>query len=412
MECPAFDARRDAREEASGAPQTPIVYALGEASNVWDVDGNRYVDLAAGFGALVLGHSPTVVREAVVAQETKLGLALGDVYASDVKVELCERLAALFPEPARVMLGLSGADALTAALKTVALTGKSRVVAFEGSYHGLLYGPLAACGLGAGFRAPFREHTGDWVTFEPYPSTSQIAGRVLASLRAFATTEDGRRTGAVLIEPVLGRGGIVEAAPGFLRDLRALADELGWLLVADEIFTGFRGGALSLTLAAGIVPDVLCLGKGLGAGEAISAIVARDAVMKAWGAHGGTAIHTATHFGSPPVCAAALAVLGAFADGTLYATSERTGAIFQAELEKVLRGKNVAVRRRGLMIGLDFGSSARALATSRKLLERGYIVVGGGADGASFTLTPALTIAPELLAGFATALGQVLEASS
>ncbi|MEO8875909.1 MAG: aminotransferase class III-fold pyridoxal phosphate-dependent enzyme, partial [Polyangiaceae bacterium] len=109
-ECPAFDARRDAREETSGVEQAPVVYARGAGANVFDVDGNRYVDLVAGFGALIFGHSPSAVKKAVSAQEEKLSLALGDVYASDVKVELCERLAAIFPEPgARVMLGLSGA---------------------------------------------------------------------------------------------------------------------------------------------------------------------------------------------------------------------------------------------------------------------------------------------------------------
>jgi 4-aminobutyrate aminotransferase / (S)-3-amino-2-methylpropionate transaminase / 5-aminovalerate transaminase len=412
-ECPAFDARREAREEASGASQSPIVYARGEGANVFDVDGNRYVDLVAGFGALIFGHSPDAVKTAVLAQDETLLLALGDVYASDVKIDLCERLAAIFPEPgARVMLGLSGADALTAALKTVALTGRPRVVAFHGSYHGLSHGPLAACGLAPGFRTPFEGQTGEWVTFEPYPSDREIANRVLEDLRALAEREkDHPLTGAVLIEPVLGRGGVVELAPNFMKELRTLCDETGWLLVSDEIFTGCgRGGAISLTLKQLILPDILCLGKGLGAGIPISAMIGRAHVMELWGAHHGTAIHTATHFGAPGNCAAALVVLGALqdVDRKILSRVNDVGAKFKSALVAATKGR-VDIRQRGLMIGVGLGGAPRALAVMRALLERGYIVLTGGPSSTVLTLTPPLDIEEELLFAFATALGEVLE---
>src|SRR5690349_1950225 len=162
VESPAFDARRVHREESSGQDHSPIVYARGEGSNVFDVDDNRYVDLSAGFGALILGHPPNAASRAAIAEEEKLSLALGDVYASEPKIALCEALSALFPEKgARVMLGLSGADAIGAALKSSLLaTKKPRVVAFEGSYHGLAYGPLAALGFAPSFREPFVPHLG------------------------------------------------------------------------------------------------------------------------------------------------------------------------------------------------------------------------------------------------------------
>ena len=116
VESPAFDARRETRARQSGAEQSPIVYERGEGSNVVDVDGNVYVDLAAGFGALLLGHVPSRIAAAVAAQEQRMWLALGDVYAAESKVLLCERLAKLYPAPgARVMLGSTGADAVTAA---------------------------------------------------------------------------------------------------------------------------------------------------------------------------------------------------------------------------------------------------------------------------------------------------------
>ncbi|MEO7109754.1 MAG: aspartate aminotransferase family protein [Polyangiaceae bacterium] len=411
-ECPAFDARRSTREELSGADQSPIVYAQGSGANVFDVDGNRYVDLVAGFGALIFGYSPSAVKMAVSAQEEKLSLALGDVYASDVKVALCEKLAAIFPEPgARVMLGMSGADALTAALKTVALSGRPRVVAFRGSYHGLSHGPLAACGLSPGFREPFAAQTGEWVTFEDFPSDAATALSVLSNLRALAEREKANpKTGAVLIEPVLGRGGIISLAPNFLKELRALCDEAGWLLIADEIFTGSgRGGALSLTLKELILPDILCLGKGLGAGIPISAMIGRAHVMDRWGAHHGTAIHTATHFGSPIACAAALTVLNMLDDGKIFSRVNETGAAFKGALIRETRNHHAEIRQHGMMIGVGLGNAPRALAVTRSLLERGYIVLTGGISGDALTLTPSLDIEENLLLDFATALAEVLE---
>ncbi|HEX4445276.1 MAG TPA: aminotransferase class III-fold pyridoxal phosphate-dependent enzyme, partial [Polyangiaceae bacterium] len=311
IESPAFDARREDRARKSGADQTPIVYAEGEGANVVDVDGNRYVDLTAGFGALVLGHRPAAVADAIDAQARRMWLALGDVYAAEPKLTLCERLVRLLPSPgARVMLGLTGADAVTAALKSAVLaTGRPGVVAFEGAYHGLSYGPLAACGLHPTFREPFAAQLNEHVVFAPYPGDAASLGSTLDAVeRALAT----RAVGAVLVEPILGRGGCVVPPPAFLPAMREACTRAGALLVCDEIWTGLgRSGAMVASVAAGVVPDLVCLGKGLGAGYPISACIGTDAVMASWGAHGGTTLHTATHFGSPIACAAALATLDA-----------------------------------------------------------------------------------------------------
>ena len=156
-ECPALTARRARRAELSGAAHDPIVWARARGVNVWDADGNRYLDLTAGFGAAAVGHSAKPVVAAIQEQSERLMHALGDVHPSDVKIALLEKLAALAPfRDARVMLGLSGADAVAAALKSAALfTRKPGVLAFRGGYHGLEYGPLAACGYSDAFRAPF-----------------------------------------------------------------------------------------------------------------------------------------------------------------------------------------------------------------------------------------------------------------
>jgi 4-aminobutyrate aminotransferase/(S)-3-amino-2-methylpropionate transaminase len=410
VECPAVDARRDARAAQSGEEQSPIVYASGVGANVIDVDGNRYVDLAAGFGALLLGHAPAGVAAAVADQQSRLWLALGDVYASDAKVALCERLAALLPgDGARVMLGSSGADAVTAALKTAVLaTGRAGVVAFEGAYHGLSHGPLAACGLRPSFRRPFAEQLNAHVTFAPYPADEASLAASVAAVRGALAQRD---VGAVLVEPILGRGGCIVPPTGLLPALRAACDEAGALLVADEVWTGLgRSGAWSAALAAGVVPDVLCLGKGLGAGMPISACVGTSAAMAGWGAHGGATIHTATHFGAPPACAAAVATLTALEQLRLADRAREAGERWMRELRDRTAGRGVReVRGRGLMVGVALdGGEGRALAVARRLLQVGWIVLTGGGRGDVLTLTPPLDIDEALLEAFGEALARAL----
>jgi 4-aminobutyrate aminotransferase / (S)-3-amino-2-methylpropionate transaminase / 5-aminovalerate transaminase len=422
VESPALDARRASREKDSGAEQGPIVYASGRGANVTDVDGNRYVDLAAGFGALLLGHGRAEVLSAVEEQQRRLGLALGDVYASEVKLALCERVAGLYPEPrARVMLGSSGADAVTAALKTAMLaTGRAGVVAFEGAYHGLSYGPLAACGLKPAFREPFAAQLNAHVTFAPYPeaavdtSPAAVDASMAAmdvSLAAVQRALAGGEVGAVVVEPILGRGGCMVPPAGFLAALRAACDASGALLVCDEIWTGLgRSGAWLASLDEGVLPDVVCLGKGLGGGLPLSACLGSERAMAAWGRHGGTTIHTATHFGAPPACAAALATLDVLEREELPERARAAGAAWMERLRDKTSGLGVReVRGRGLMVGVALeGGGGRALAVARTLLARGWIVLTGGAAGDVLTLTPPLDVDGALLDAFAEALAASL----
>jgi 4-aminobutyrate aminotransferase/(S)-3-amino-2-methylpropionate transaminase len=377
---------------------------------VYDVDGNRYVDLAAGFGALSLGHGPPAVMRAVIEQQKRVSLALGDMYASDLKAPLCEALAALAPfRGGRVMLGLSGADAVTAALKSAILaTARPGVLAFRGGYHGLSHGPLAACGLSEEFRAPFEPQLGSYVSFAPYPTRE--ADNEMALEAARRTLRSGE-CGAVLVEPIQGRGGCVVPPLGFLRELRRECTEAGALLIADEIWTGLgRAGGWIAMETERVLPDLLCLGKGLGGGIAISACVGTDEVMRAWGRHGGGAIHTATHFASPLGCAAALATLREMRKERLPHRSLALGQRWRRALEAGVRGYGVIdVRGRGLMVGIQVeGGAGRALVTARRLLAMGYIVVTGGMAGDVLTLTPPLNIAEALLSAFVAALQESL----
>ncbi len=303
------------------------------------------------------------------------------------------------------MLGASGADAVTAALKTAVLsTRRAGVLAFEGGYHGLSHGPLAACGLRPAFREPFAEQLNAHVVFAPYPRAAASLEATMAGVdRALAT----REIGAVLVEPILGRGGCVVPPAGFLPALREACVRTGALLVCDEIWTGLgRSGAWLASVEAGVVADLVCLGKGLGGGLPVSACIGRSSAMAAWGAHGGTTIHTATHFGAPPACAAALATLAALADGELPARARDVGTRWADRLRDRLDGCGVSdVRGRGLMVGVELeGGAARALSVTRRLLQSGWIVLTGGASGDVLTLTPPLDIDEALLDAFVDAL--------
>jgi 4-aminobutyrate aminotransferase / (S)-3-amino-2-methylpropionate transaminase / 5-aminovalerate transaminase len=412
VEYPAGAARRAAREAAAGVEQAPIIYASGHGSNVYDVDGNRYVDMTAGFGALLMGHGDRRAARALEMQSGRLWHALGDVYPADAKVALLEKLAGLYPEKgARVILGQSGADAITAALKTAQLTtGKAGVVAFEGSYHGLSYAPLAISAFRESFRAPFQRQLSPHVTFAPYAGRQD---QLEASLRAVEAALAGGDVGAIVIEPVLGRGGCVPAAGGFLARLHQLTKQAGALLIADEIWTGLgRSGAMLDSVAEGVTPDIVCLGKGLGGGLPLSACIGSAAAMDGWARATGDVVHTATFHGSPLACSTGIALLDGLRSQKLVERSAQVGEQFlEALRERLLPcGEVVAVRGRGLMVGVELASGGAAFEVSRALLASGYIVLSGGNDYETLTLTPPLTIDEALLEGFTAALAGILEA--
>jgi 4-aminobutyrate aminotransferase/(S)-3-amino-2-methylpropionate transaminase len=411
-ESPAFGARRKSRAEVAGAEMPPIAYASGEGSNVVDVDGNRYVDLAAGFGALLLGHAPPKVARALDVQADRLWMALGDLYPSDVKVALVEKVAALYPEKgARVLLGQSGSDAIGAALKTAKLaTRKPGVIAFEGAYHGLGYGPLAACGLKQSWRRAFADQLNPHVAFVPYPRAGRDLDQTLSLVEKGL---DEGRVGAVLVEPILGRGGCVVPPAAFLRELAALTKKAEALLVADEIWTGLgRSGEVLASAAMGALPDLICFGKGLGGGLPISACVGPDAIMQAWRRDvDEEVVHTATFHGAPLACATAIATLDVLAADRLVERARVVGDRARQGLTNALaRVPGVGeIRGAGLMIGVELRSASVALTVQRSLLEAGYIVTLGGLAGEVLVVTPALTIAETLLEGFTAALRGLLE---
>ena len=392
----------------SGEALGPIVLAGGRGANLFDVDDNRYVDLAAGFGSVLVGHGNGAVLRAAHEQLDRLALGLGDLYPNETKIRLVERLAALHPDPgARVLVCQSGADAITAALKTAALaTGRPGVLAFERAYHGLGYAPLAACGFKPSYRAPFAAQLNPHVVFAPYPASELDGERALDVAReAFAKGS----IGALLIEPILGRGGVIAPVEHFVVELAALAHAHGAVVIADEIWTGLgRSGRMS-AMPAAAKADLSCFGKGLGGSLGISACVGTSEVMEAWASEG-EVVHTSTHAGAPLACAAALATLDELERLDLPGRAHTVGSAFVKELGDALAPCStvVQVRGSGLMVGVELESGAMGLKALRGLLSKGFVATSGGHEHEVVVFTPPLTIATAQLTAAAVALATVL----
>ena len=397
-------ARRLARVESRNVTcmdPAPIFGAGARGANVCDADGNLYVDRTAGFGVAAAGHANPRVVAAIAAQAGALPHALGDVHPSAVKARLLERLAALAPGDLSVsILGSSGAEAVEAALKTALLhTGRPGILAFEGAYHGLTMGALAAT-WSDHFRAPFRDQLFDGVSFAPYAAEpAAVAGALDAAARMLDAADGRHPIGAVLVEPVQGRGGIVVPAPGFLEGLRALCDGRTRVLIVDEIYTGFgRTGRWFACEHHGITPDLLTVGKALSGSVPISAAIGTPAVMSAWPASTGEAIHTSTFLGNPIACAAALAQIEEIEVRGLLARADRIGAaIADRTRDWAARFGGVSgVRGLGALQAVML-SGTLALDTCAAALRRGVLVLAEGPRLDALAITPPLVITDQQL---------------
>ena len=409
--------RHESRNVTFLADDFPVFWQRAEGVNVWDADGNRFLDLTSAFGVSGLGHTNAAVRAALVAQSGELLHAMGDVHPTELKAELCARLSALTYErwgagDGKTVLSSSGSDAVETALKTALLrTGKAGVIALTGGYHGLGLGALSAIGLPF-FREPFRAQLKDFATLLPYPAES---GGLPGSLRAkLDETIRVGGIGAILVEPVQGRGGCVAPPREFLPMLRDVCDAHGILLIADEIYTGFnRTGALFACEHSGVVPDLICLGKALTGGFPLSACVGRADVMDAWPESTGEALHTSTFLGNPLGCAMALASLKQHADPALAAHVRERGAKLKAALT-VLHSPHVGeIRGLGLMLGVELIKHARpatalALAIIKHALRDGLLLLADSPASNVLSFTPPCAISDDEIAFTAARLQEYL----
>jgi 4-aminobutyrate aminotransferase-like enzyme len=420
----------------------PIVWERARGCHVWDADGRRYLDLTAAFGVVAAGHANPAVVRAGQRQMGRLLHAMGDVHPHELKARLARELSRITferwaksgpmpdarcrmpdaraiarrPASGKVIFGNSGFEAVEAALKTALLaTGKPGVIAFEGAYHGLGYGALNATRRDH-FRAPFRRQLREFATFAPFPREPGALDEVEAGVERVLR---GGGIGAVLVEPLQGRGGLNVPPPGFLPRLRRLCDAHGALLILDEVFTGLgRTGRWFACERSGVAPDLICLGKALTGGFPLSACVGRaDLMDAAWPVSTGEAIHTSTFLGHPVGCAMALAQIGEIRRRRLVERSARLGKMLLRELaglQDAAPGLRLSARGLGLMAGLELrradGSPAPAetLRAVKVMLRRGFILLPEGGHVNVIAFTPPLTIPERDLRRAVRALAEVL----
>jgi 4-aminobutyrate aminotransferase len=367
----------------------PIVPIRGDGVMVEDIDGNLFLDFAAGIAVNSTGHShPSVVAAIERQARSLLHFSASDFYLpiyADVAREV-DRIAPI-SAPTKAFLTNSGTEAVEAAIKLARFaTGREYLVAFIGAFHGRTYGSVSLSASKSKYHAGFGPLL-PGVYHVPFGN----AGLDELEQRVFKRLVPAEEIAAVFVEPIQGEGGYVVPEPDFLPRLRRICDEHGILLVADEIQSGMgRTGKMWAVQHWGVEPDVVLAAKGIASGMPLGAMVARAELMT-WklGAHGST-------FGGNPVsCAAALATIKLLEDGLIDNAAERGEQALDLLRPLVRRHDRIVrdVRGKGLMIGIQFDSGARADAVQRAAFERGLLVLEAGDD--VVRMSPALTINAE-----------------
>ena len=368
---------RDANVISPSYPRDyPFAMSHGRGTEVWDVDGNRFLDFASGIAVCATGHAHPVVVEAVKQAAEKF-LHISSDYWHENMVTLAERLAEVAPmgEPVMSFLCQSGTEAVEGALKLARyVTGRPRFLGFLGGFHGRTMGSLSFTSSKYTQQKGFAP-TMPGVTHVPYPNSYRplLAGSdqgraVLDYIRMlFERNVPPSEVAAVLVEPIQGEGGYLVPPDGFLAGLRELCDEHGILLIFDEVQSGVgRTGKLFACEHWGVRPDIMTTAKGLGSGLPIGAVVARRRVMEHWkrGAHGNT------YGGNPVTCAAAIATID-LVKREFAANAARVGAHFVTRLGELARDYPCIgqVRGKGLMIGMELVEPGPDKVPARKLCD-------------------------------------------
>jgi acetylornithine aminotransferase len=368
----------------------PVALAHGSGATVTDVDGRRYTDLLGGIATTILGHAHPRVVEAITGQAQRLG-HVSNLAMHEPGLLLAERLLELAGRPGRVFFCNSGAEANEAAFKISRLTGRPEVVTAEGSFHGRTMGALALTGQ-PGKADAFAPLPGG-VRHVPYGDAGALAGTV------------GDRTAMVLLEPVLGEGGVVPAPPGYLAAAASEASAAGALLALDEVQTGVgRTGHWFAHQADGLQPDVITVAKALGGGLPMGALLAfgEAADLMTAGAHG------STFGGNPIAAAAALAVLDTIRDEGLLERAKELEHRFTSGIEGLGHTGIAGVRGRGALLGVVLTADV-APALEGQLRAAGFLT-NAVAPGV-LRLAPPLVLTDAEVDAFVAALPAALDTS-
>jgi len=401
------------RDVASLSPSYSREYALvvdhAQGSEVWDVDGRRYIDFMAGVAVLNVGHRHPAVQAAVEEQLDKFWhICLSDFFYPQA-VTLAEKIQAIAPidAPTQVYFGNSGTEAVEAAIKlAMYTTGRTRFIGFMGAFHGRTLGSLSFTASKAVQRANYL--SGVKVYHVPYPNAYRplLAGPAHHSYgeivvdyieeQIFRNILSPNDVAGILVEPIQGEGGYVMPAPGFFPRLREVCDRHGILLMVDEIQSGAgRTGSWWAIEQERVQPDIVCFAKGIGSGLPIGGIVARKELMT-WG----PGSHGSTYGGNPVAAASALATLEVIErEGLMQRATDSGNFIQDALVEMEARHPSIGqVRGRGLMIGIEFvkdrQTKERAIDLRNFIIQRafelGLLLIPCGVN--AIRMTPPLNI--------------------
>ena len=403
----AIEARRGTAISRGVGVTTQIYAARAENAEIWDVEGRRYIDFAAGIAVVNTGHRHPKVIAAVKDQIDRFTHTCHQVVPYENYVRLAERLNQLVPGDfaKKTVFVTTGAEATENAVKIArAATGRSAVIAFAGGFHGRTFMGMSMTGKVAPYKVGFGPMMPE-VYHLPFPVelhgvTAEVSLAALDKL--FKADVDPSRVAAFIIEPVQGEGGFYEAPRAFMAELRALADRHGIVLIADEVQTGFaRTGRMFAMERAGVVADLTTMAKGLGGGFPIAAVTGRAELMDAPGAGG----LGGTYGGSPIGIAAGNAVLDVNAEENLCARAEALGSRLKQRLQSLVENvpQIADIRGPGFMNAVEFnlpGSATPAPDFANKVrlraLEKGLILLTCGIHGNVIRFLSPLTIGDDI----------------
>ncbi|WP_324046790.1 4-aminobutyrate--2-oxoglutarate transaminase [Aeromonas caviae] len=418
-----WQARREAAVVQGVGTLLPVFIDRAHNAELWDVEGNRYIDFASGIAVLNTGHNHPKVVAAVREQLEKFSHTCFQVTPYPGYIELAEKLNALVPGPTpkRTLFLSTGAEAVENAIKIArAHTGRSGTIAFKGGFHGRTMMGMALTGKVVPYKTGFGPFPGE-VYHLPFPADYLGVSEddALAALDlCFSADIEPTRVAAIIIEPVQGEGGFYPASTSFMQRLRQVCDQHGILLICDEIQTGFcRTGKTFATEYSGVEPDIMTLAKSLAGGFPLSAVVGKSEVMNAAkpGGLGGT------YAGSPIACAAALAVLEVIEEERLNQKALAQGEQIKARLHQLATRFDCIgnIRGPGAMVAMELvkeGDAERPDPDLTKRLvaeagKRGLVLLACGVRGNVIRFLAPLTAPAAIVDEGLDLLEQALSAS-
>lgn len=394
----------------------PVFWERSQGANIWDVDGNRYIDLTGGFVVTAAGHSNPRIVDAITKQSERLLHSMGCVNPNEPRVKLAEKLAEISPGNLRVSyIANTGGEAVDMALKTAKLyTGRDQIISFQGGFHGKTHASLSVSSR-TSFRKSFQSQLVG-VTHAPYPycyrcpfeltypECDLLCAKYLNHILSFPDSGVSD-VAAVIVEPVQGMGGWIVPPPEFMSQIAEICKEHKILLIVDEIITGLgRTGWFYGSDRSNVIPDIITIGKGLAGGFPISAMITTKEIASSWESEQ----HTSTFLGHPVGCAAAIASIEEIQQKKLTERSKELGAYFKTTLEKMQDRHPLIgdVRGEGLLVAIELVKDRKtkepapdetAQVVSEALLYGIMATLRGGPYANCIRMAPSITITEEQL---------------